>query len=63
VPNKVLVIGNAIAFLIGAKRKKRMEIIIDSIVDEVLLVFIFLPNIVKFMQFNILHAHCVNGCA
>jgi hypothetical protein len=63
VPNKILVTRNAITFFISAKRKKWMEIIIDYIVDEVLLMFIFHPNVMKFMQLNILHAHCINGCA
>jgi hypothetical protein len=39
-----------------------MEIITDSTMDEVLLVFIFNPNAVKFMQLNVLHVHCGNGC-
>jgi hypothetical protein len=40
-----------------------MEIITDSTTDEVLLVFIFHPSAMKFMQLNVLHVvHCGNGC-
>jgi hypothetical protein len=60
VPNKVLVIGNAICFFDRRQKRKWMEIITDSTMDEE--VFIFNPNAVKFMQLNVLHVHCVNGC-
>jgi len=59
--NKALVIGNAIAFLIGTP-KKMDGIITSYTMDEVLLVFIFHPNAMKFLQLNVFHAQCLNSC-